>query len=952
VPSSEGLRPEEDPTRPGGTSGDAPTALDGPPSTSAPRGAPAGQPTFAPDDIAAGRYRIRRLIAVGGIGEVYEADDLDLHQKVAIKTLRPEVVGDARAIDLLRREVRLSRAVTHPNVCRVFDLVEEPAGDADESRGRMFLTMELVVGESLAERLRRVGRMTPAEALPVAEQLAAGLDAAHAVGIVHRDLKCGNVLLAESDVGTRAVVTDFGLARGLASDMGTLHSIAAGGDLVGTPAFMSPEQIEGGSVTAAADVYALGIVLYAMVTGTRPFVADTPLAEALQRLKIPPPPPRTHAAELDPAWDAAILRCLEREPADRFASAGDAIRALRGEPVAGPRRIARRRRRVVAAALVVTLILAAAVAVALHRSSPVDALRERALAQLRVGDAVAARDLLERVVIAEPGDALARSMLAQSLWEMGSQEAAKREARKALASAHDLSADAQLLVEGRSLEYGGDSKGAVDRYRKLWMLHPDDFEHGLRFARAEVYVHKNSIPILQALRRLPLPASGDTRIDLVEGWSWGSPDFQRWLACAQRAERKARARDEPMLLAEALVQEGWAFEAADRLADASAAFGEALEVLGAHGQLDQGGAAHNGLAATMQRLGRLTVARNNYDSAIEAFRALGDRKGLQSSEWHVAGLLLEQGRIAEAKRLLEDAVAIRLDLFGPDVAEQRGVLAWIRALEGDLPGAKEVLLPIAADTGSRLCHAEIPLGRTLLFQGDLDGARRELELVLRTGCGAPLPASRRAEALAVLADVLRARGDLDGAISAQGDASDICACLREALEATKGRVTLAQLLLDGGRPAEAEALARDAADRLAEQGCDDDEARSRAILALAQVAHGERPEASNVDRVAVLVARSESVPARLGGRIALARIRAATGEPHAVTASLQDLEAVLAEATSAGFVNLAFDARLAAGEIESLRSASEGRKHLDALARDAGAAGFRLVARQASAARR
>jgi TolB-like protein len=189
--------------------------------------------------------------------------------------------------------------------------------------------MELLTGETLAKRLQH-GPIPLDEARPLVEQMAAGLAAAHARGIIHRDFKSINVILEEG----RAVITDFGLAR--VADLGDGKSITGGG-LIGTPAYMAPEQVEGGTVGAAADIYALGVVMYEMVTGRVPFLGENPLATAMMRLKQPPTPPSTHVPGLDPRWERVILRCLARDPKDRFASALDVARALDGEPV-GPRR--------------------------------------------------------------------------------------------------------------------------------------------------------------------------------------------------------------------------------------------------------------------------------------------------------------------------------------------------------------------------------------------------------------------------------------------------------------------------------------------------------------------------------------------------------------------------------------------------------------------------------------
>lgn len=284
-------------------------------------------PSFTPGTLVAQRYRIVRFIARGGMGEVYEVEDLELREHVALKTVRPEVAQDETAIERFRREIQLARRVTHPNVCRIFDVSHHrPEGGAE---GVIFLTMELLRGETLAERLRRTGPLPPDAALPIVRQISDALHAAHQVGVVHRDLKPGNVVLVESRGGVRAVVTDFGLARQEKGEDPRSATLTGATGVVGTPAYLAPEQVEGKESTPSVDVYALGIVLYEMLTGTVPFLGDNALSTAVKRLQEAPPSPRVHMPGLAPHWEAAILRCLAREPAGRFATAPDLVEALK-----------------------------------------------------------------------------------------------------------------------------------------------------------------------------------------------------------------------------------------------------------------------------------------------------------------------------------------------------------------------------------------------------------------------------------------------------------------------------------------------------------------------------------------------------------------------------------------------------------------------------------------------
>jgi len=304
--------------------------------------APSGPPVLPPGATVAGRYRIVRFIARGGMGEVYEVLDSTLDQAVALKVLRPDLAADPVALERLKREVLLARQVTHHNVCRIFDLVihrgRQPDGTVQVFAG---VTMELLAGETLAERLGRTGAMSPDEALPLVRQMASALAAAHAAGVVHRDFKCGNVMVlppATGEAEPRLVVTDFGVARGLPREEPPASSLTGTDVVLGTVDYMSPEQAQGGPVTQAADIYALGVVLFEMVTGVRPHRGQTAIAVLLSRLKDLPPSPRAVAPHLDPTWESVILRCLARDPAERFHRVEDVVAALEGRARAAPPR--------------------------------------------------------------------------------------------------------------------------------------------------------------------------------------------------------------------------------------------------------------------------------------------------------------------------------------------------------------------------------------------------------------------------------------------------------------------------------------------------------------------------------------------------------------------------------------------------------------------------------------
>ena len=253
----------------------------------------------------------------GGMGEVYRAEDLKLSQTVALKFLPESIAQDGAALARFHREVRIARQVSHPNVCRVFDI-----GEAD---GLPFLTMEYVDGEDLATLLRRIGRLPSDKAMEIARQLCAGLAAAHDHGVIHRDLKPANVMI---DGRGKARITDFGLA-------GVAGSFEAGESGAGTPAYMAPEQLAGKDPSVQSDIYALGLVLYEVFTGKRAFEAAT-LADLRRQQELSSPTkPSVLVKDIDPIVERVILRCMEKDPGKRPSSALQVAAALPGgDPLA------------------------------------------------------------------------------------------------------------------------------------------------------------------------------------------------------------------------------------------------------------------------------------------------------------------------------------------------------------------------------------------------------------------------------------------------------------------------------------------------------------------------------------------------------------------------------------------------------------------------------------------
>lgn len=257
------------------------------------------QPRLMAGELVAGRFAVQAFLGRGGMGEVYSAEDRELHERVALKLLYPQLADQPGFLDRFRREIRLARRIAHPNVARVFDLIQEPG---HRNGDLYFYVLELLDGETLGARLKREGALPEAEALQIARQMAAGLAAVHAAGVLHRDFKPANVILAEG----RAVLTDFGLAAPIVRETGEA-ALQTTSLLLGTPGYVAPEQWAGKAATVETDVYAFGIVLHEMITGRHP---------------------NAEGAKLEGDWGRVVAKCLELDPAKRWNGPVEAVAGL------------------------------------------------------------------------------------------------------------------------------------------------------------------------------------------------------------------------------------------------------------------------------------------------------------------------------------------------------------------------------------------------------------------------------------------------------------------------------------------------------------------------------------------------------------------------------------------------------------------------------------------------
>jgi len=255
----------------------------------------------------AGRYQVIEELGHGGMGRVYKVQDTKIGEKIALKLIRPEAGLDKTSLERFSNELKLARKIRHKNVCQMFDLGED--------QGTRYITMEYVHGEDLKQLIRKVGQLSPGQSIGIARQVCDGLEEAHKLGVVHRDLKPQNIMV---DDDGKARIMDFGIARSL-----TGKSITGAGVMIGTPEYMSPEQIEGKDTDQRSDIYSLGVILYEMVTGRVPFEGETPFTIGVKHKSEIPKNPKEINAQLSDDLSRVILKCLEKEKAARPQSAAE-----------------------------------------------------------------------------------------------------------------------------------------------------------------------------------------------------------------------------------------------------------------------------------------------------------------------------------------------------------------------------------------------------------------------------------------------------------------------------------------------------------------------------------------------------------------------------------------------------------------------------------------------------
>jgi tetratricopeptide (TPR) repeat protein len=437
---------------------------------------PAYGPRFTAGQVLLERFRIVRPIGRGGMGEVFEAEDLQLGL-VALKTIGPGIATSSQSFARFRQEVQLARKVSGPEVCRIHELYLLPAAEGHAATA--FLTMEYLDGVTLSERLKKGGPLPLKDALRIALDICEGLRLVHAQGIIHRDLKSSNIMLCGEGTSLRAVLMDFGLARDFSADHDSArkpgdkgnYAETIPGAILGTPAYMAPEQFEAKPVSPATDIYALGIVLYELVTGMRPY-APTPVAAAIRRAQRPAPP-STLDRSVPRKWDRVIQRCLQYEPASRFQSGEEVARALQ----TGPANLGNLRYdRPWLFRLAVT-VLVVAVAWGCFRwwqymqyyrpGAAALAHYDSGLSLIRQGNYAEATRVLQKALSEDGRYVMAHARLAEAWYDLDFLGSAQKELLIALPGRGSLPSLDQQYLDAIHATVTGDAAMAVEDYRRI-----------------------------------------------------------------------------------------------------------------------------------------------------------------------------------------------------------------------------------------------------------------------------------------------------------------------------------------------------------------------------------------------------------------------------------------------------------------------------------------------------
>jgi tetratricopeptide (TPR) repeat protein len=578
------------------------------------------------------------------------------------------------------------------------------------------------------------------------------------------------------------------------------------------------------------------------------------------------------------------------------------------------------------------------------------------LDKLRLFEFLAARDLLQKAVVADPSNAPAHSALAAAWAALGYDAKARDEARTAVELSLSLPREARLLVEGRYQEITHSWEKAREIYRTLWNLFPDNLEYGLRLASVLTSGNqaKEALTTVDQLRKLPAPEGADPRIDLMQARAAGSlSDFHQQEQSAARALQKAQALGAQQLMAQALASQGWALDRLGSIDPAIAALDQAHSLFENAG--DRGGAAHalHAKGDVLYDKGDFLAARAAFEQALKVFQEIGARQNEADALSSIGNVFYDTGQLDDARRNYELALAIERDLESrAGIASASGNLANVLDSLGDLKGARQKqaeALQAFRDVKDRRGEASTlnNLGNVLAELGDLRGAKQRYEqsMVIQEEIGYK---RGRGFSQQALADVLREQGDLEEARKTAEESVALRRELGDQNNLALSQTLVAQIALDQGQYSAVESLAQPAVDTFQKIKSPQGEAVAQALIALAQLETGARTDATPTAERALQLARqgTDRLP-RFMTIIVAARVQAANGQS---AEALHALQVVLAEASKYGYLSVEYEARLAIGSIEARQGRESGRSQLRSLAKEGKEKGYLRIARQALAA--
>jgi len=561
---------------------------------------------------------------------------------------------------------------------------------------------------------------------------------------------------------------------------------------------------------------------------------------------------------------------------------------------------------------------AAEVAVALPKNPDAARLYAEGVAKLQVFDSLASRDLFQKAIVVEPDYALSHAALATAWANLGYDENARAEAKRAFELSANLPRAERLLVEGRYHEMSKEWGKATDIYRALFAFFPDSLDYGLALAHAQVSAGegKAALQTVEALHQLPAPIGDDPRIDLAEARAAESlGDYKRDDASCAHAAQKAQTLGATLLYAQARGDQSWALSNLGRSDEAVRAAAEAKQIFAAVG--DQRGVARtiNFRGIALESKGDSIGAKTMYEQALLISRQIGNKLGVANELDDLGDVLLALGDLKGAREKYEESLATDQEIANQDgVALAKGALSVVLLALGEHEAAK-------------------------------NASQESLDLCRQLG-----DREKTAIALASLGDILRAEGNLEQARKYDAEAVSILDEIGDKQSSARFQLQLAELSIDEHKMADAASIANGAVEEFKRENAPRDEALANAVLARAFLAQENLSSAkSAIERATTLSEHYHDRPVELFVALTAARVRAATGSERDQVEASNRLQQVLADSSRTGFLNYVFEARLALGEIE-LHSGNRasGRRHLESLMKDASDKSFELLAREAA----